>query len=40
VFAALAVSRHLQDVAGVLIKRLVTALRQVRSAVVEVGGGG
>jgi hypothetical protein len=38
VFAALAVSRHLQDVTGLSVKRLVTTLRQVRSAVVEVGG--
>jgi transposase len=39
VFAALAVSRHLEAAAGVSIKRLVTTLRQVRSAVIEVGGG-
>jgi hypothetical protein len=38
VLAALTVSRHLQDATGVSIKRLVTTLRQVRSAVVEVGG--
>ncbi|WP_342343184.1 IS1634 family transposase [Microbacterium sp. HSID17254] len=38
VFAALAVSRHLQDAAGVTIKKLVTALRPLRTVRVDVGG--
>lgn len=38
VFAALAVSRHLQNVTGVSIKKIVKTLRQVRSATVEING--
>jgi Transposase DDE domain len=38
VFAALAVSRHLQDHAGVTIKRLVQILRAARSATIEING--
>jgi alkylhydroperoxidase family enzyme len=38
VTAALAVSRYLQSVTGVSVKRLVRELRQVRSATIEVGG--
>ncbi|WP_227013421.1 MULTISPECIES: transposase [unclassified Pseudonocardia] len=39
VFAALAVSRHhLQDAAGVTIKKLVKALRPLRTVRVDVGG--
>jgi hypothetical protein len=38
VFAALAVSRHLQDHAGVTIKRLVQILRTARSATIEING--
>jgi hypothetical protein len=38
VFAALAVSRDLQDRAGVTIKRLVQTLRTARSATIEING--
>jgi transposase len=38
VFAALAVGRHLQDRAGVSIKRLVQTLRVARSATIEING--
>ncbi len=38
VFAALAVSRYLQERSGVSIKKLVTTLRPVRSATVKVNG--
>ncbi|ANY10743.1 hypothetical protein AFB00_30540 (plasmid) [Pseudonocardia sp. HH130630-07] len=38
VFAALAVSRHLQDATGVSIKRLVRTLRPLRTVRVEVNG--
>jgi len=38
VFAALAISRHLQDQTGVSIKRLVNTLRTVRSATIQVNG--
>ncbi len=38
VFAALAVSRHLQDTTGVSIKNIVRTLRAVRSATIRLGG--
>jgi hypothetical protein len=38
VFAALAVSRDLQDRAGLSIKRLVQTLRVARSATIEING--
>jgi hypothetical protein len=38
VFAALAVSRHLQDATGTSIKNIVRTLRTVRSATVRLGG--
>lgn len=38
VFAALAVSRHLQDLTGVSIKKLVRTLRPLRTVRVEVDG--
>ena len=38
VFAALAISRHLQDQTGVSIKKLVNTLRTVRSATIQVNG--
>ncbi len=38
VLAALAVSRHLQDRAGVTIKKLVHTLRAARSATIEING--
>jgi hypothetical protein len=38
VFAALAVSRHLQDATGVSIKKLVRTLRPLRTVRVDVGG--
>jgi len=38
VFAALAVSRHLQDAAGVSIKKLVHTLRPLRTVHIDVGG--
>jgi transposase len=38
VFAALAVSRHLQQLTGVSIKNIVRTLRTVRSATVRLGG--
>lgn len=38
VFAALAVSRHLQAATGVSIKKLVTTLRAVRSATISING--
>lgn len=37
VFAALAVSRHLQDAAGVSIRRLVRTLRPLRSVTIAIG---
>lgn len=39
VFAALAISRYLQDATGVSIKKLVNTLRPMRTAVIEIGGG-
>lgn len=38
VFAALAISRHLQEVTGVSIKKIVKTLEPVRSATVEISG--
>jgi transposase len=38
VFAALAVSRHLQDTTGTSIKNIVRTLRTVRSATIRLGG--
>ncbi len=38
VFAALAISRHLQDVTGISIKKIVHTLRAVRSATIEING--
>lgn len=38
VFAALAVSRHLQDATGVSIRNIVRTLRAVRSATIRLGG--
>jgi hypothetical protein len=38
VFAALAVSRHLQDATGVSIKKLVRTLRPLQSATIDIGG--
>jgi hypothetical protein len=38
VFAALAISRHLQDATGVSIKKIVQILRPLRSVQVEIGG--
>ena len=38
VFAALAVSRHLQQRSGVSIKKLVQTLRTARSATVDING--
>jgi hypothetical protein len=38
VFAALAVSRHLQDRAGISIKKIVQTLRAARSAAIEING--
>ncbi len=38
VFAALAVARHLQDATGTSIKKIVQALRTVRSATIEING--
>lgn len=38
VFAALAISRHLQDRTGITIKKLVQTLRVARSATVDVNG--
>lgn len=38
VFAALAISRHLQDTTGTSIKNIVRTLRAVRSATVRLGG--
>ena len=38
VFAALAVSRHLQEATGTSIKKLVQALRTARSATIEING--
>jgi hypothetical protein len=38
VFAALAVSRHLQDATGVTIKKLVRALRPLRTVHVAING--
>lgn len=38
VFAALAVSRHLQTATGVSIKKLVKTLRKVRSGVIDING--
>jgi transposase len=38
VFAALAISRHLQDQTGVSIKKLVRTLRPLRSATIEIDG--
>jgi hypothetical protein len=37
VFAALAISRHLQDQTGVSIKKLVRTLRLLRSVTVQIG---
>jgi hypothetical protein len=38
VFAALAVSRHLQDATGVSVKKLVRTLRLLRTVQINVGG--
>ena len=38
VFAALAVSRHLQDTTGASIKKLIRTLRPLRTAHIDVGG--
>jgi hypothetical protein len=38
VFAALAVSRYLQDATGTSIKNIVRTLRAVRSATIRLGG--
>ena len=38
VFAALAISRHLQDAAGYTIRRIVRALRPLRDVRISVGG--
>ena len=38
VFAALAITRHLTRTTGVSIKKLVTTLRNVRSATIEING--
>lgn len=38
VFAALAISRHLQDATGMSIKKIVRTLRTVRSATIELDG--
>ena len=38
VFAALAISRHLQDAAGYTIRRIVHALRPLRDVTINVGG--
>jgi len=38
VFAALAVSRHLQDATGTTIKKIVQILRAARSATIEING--
>ena len=38
VFAALAISRHLQEVTGISIKKIVQTLRAVRSATIEING--
>lgn len=37
VFAALAVSRYLQDVTGLSIKKLINTLRPIRSATIALG---
>lgn len=38
VFAALAITRHLTDTTGLSIKKIVTTLRTVRSATIEING--
>jgi transposase len=38
VFAALAISRHLQDTTGVSIKKLVRTLRPLRSVTIDIAG--
>ena len=38
VFAALAISRHLQDTTGTSIKKIVQTLRAARSATIEING--
>jgi transposase len=38
VFAALAISRHLQEITGVSIKKVVQTLRTARSATIEING--
>jgi len=38
VFAALAVSRHLQNATGLSIKKIVRTLREVCSATLEING--
>ncbi|MDT0201845.1 hypothetical protein [Nocardioides sp. AE5] len=38
VFAALAIARHLQQLAGVSIKKLVTTLRPLREITISVAG--
>jgi hypothetical protein len=38
VFAALAISRYLQERTGVSIKKLVNTLRTVRSATIKING--
>ena len=38
VFAALAVSRHLQDTTGISIKKIVRTLRQLRTVQISIAG--
>lgn len=38
VFAALAISRHLQDATGISIKKLVRTLRPLRNVTIEING--
>ena len=38
VFAALAISRHLQDLTGVSIKKIVRALRPLQAVTIEIAG--
>lgn len=38
VFAALAISRHLQEITGASIEKIVQTLRPVRSATIELNG--
>lgn len=38
VFAALAVARHLQDVTGISIKKLIQTLKPLRTVTIDVNG--